>query len=166
MKTKDLVLGAMLAALGLLIPLACGGFLGIVTPFFTATLAAHVPLFLAMTINPWVAMMVGAVGAFGFLIKLGPIVAIRAASHIIFAVTGATLYQRGWDFKKVLLVTAPIHAFFEACVVLLFGFTLKDAGLVVGLGTLLHHGLDSMIALALYTILKDFLPKKGLKATA
>ena len=160
MKTKNLVLAAMLAALGLLIPIACGGFLGItIPPFFSATLAAHVPLFLSMTLGPWAAVMVAAIGAFGFLIKLGPVIAMRAASHMVFAAVGAYLYQKGWRFRNVLIVTAPIHALCEACVVLAFGFTLKDAGLVVGGGTILHHILDSIIALGLYSVLKSFLPK-------
>ena len=66
MKVKELVLGALLTALALLIPLAFGGILGITIPPFSATLASHVPVMLAMLVNPLVAFVVGAGSAFGF----------------------------------------------------------------------------------------------------
>ncbi|SMB96213.1 niacin transporter [Desulfonispora thiosulfatigenes DSM 11270] len=153
MNTKTLVIGALLTSLALIIPLAFGGFLGVNIPPFSATLASHVPVMLAMTINPLVAFMVGAGSAFGFLIKLGPIVGARAFTHVIFAVMGAKLIQKGFSFKNVLLVTAPIHAIAEALIVIPFGFSLYDIGMVIGVGTFLHHLVDSGIALVVYGLL-------------
>ena len=46
-----------------------------------------------------------------------------------------------------LLITLPIHGIGEALIVLPFGLSLYDAGLVVGIGTMLHHAIDSVISL-------------------
>lgn len=150
MKAREIAWGGLLTSLALIIPLSFGGVLGVVIPPFSATLASHVPVMLSMTISPQVAFMVAAGSALGFLIKLGPVIGARAAMHIIFAVAGALMIKRGFSFRRALLATLPIHAFSEALIVLLFGFTLHKAGVVVGLGTALHHGADSIIALALY----------------
>lgn len=159
MRVKEIVIGGLLTALALLIPLAFGGVLGVTVPPFSATLASHVPVMLAMLVSPLVAFMVGAGSALGFLIKLGPVIASRAAMHIIFGVVGAIMIQRGFSFKAALAATLPIHAASEALIVLLFGFTLQKAGVVVGIGTALHHSVDSLIALALYTALAVAMPK-------
>ncbi|NLT95365.1 MAG: ECF transporter S component [Clostridia bacterium] len=153
MKVKELVLGALLTALALLIPLAFGGLLGITIPPFSATLASHVPVMLAMLINPLVAFIVGAGSAFGFLLKLGPIIGARAFMHVIFAVTGAFMIKKGFSLRTVLIATLPIHAFSEALIVIPFGFSLYDAGVVIGIGTALHHGIDAGITLAVYALL-------------
>lgn len=149
MKTRELVVTALLAALSLVIPLALGGFLTITVPPFTATVASHVPVMLAMLVSPTSAFMVGLASALGFFIKFGaPVVAARALMHALFGLTGALLIRRGSSFSSALLVTWPLHAFLEALIVLPFGFTLAKAGLVVGIGTALHHLIDSVIALA------------------
>jgi niacin transporter len=153
MKVKELVLGALLTALALLIPLAFGGILGITIPPFSATLASHVPVMLAMLVNPLVAFVVGAGSAFGFLLKLGPIVGARAFMHVFFAVIGAMMIKKGYSLRTTLMATLPIHAFSEALIVIPFGFSLYDAGLVIGIGTALHHGIDALITLAVYTLL-------------
>lgn len=153
MKVKELVLGSLLTALALLIPLAFGGLLGITLPPFSATLASHVPVMLAMLVNPLVAFMVGAGSAFGFLIKLGPIVGARAFMHVIFGVIGAIMIKRGISLRTTLIATLPIHALSEALIVIPFGFSLYDAGIVIGIGTALHHGIDAAITLAVYALL-------------
>ncbi|MGI6225076.1 MAG: ECF transporter S component [Peptococcales bacterium] len=153
MKIKELVLGALLTALALLIPLAFGGFLGVTLPPFSATLASHVPVMLAMTVNPLVAFIVGAGSAFGFLIKLGPIVGARALMHVIFAVFGAIIIKKGWSLRNTLIFTLPIHALSEAFIVIPFGFSLYDAGVVIGVGTALHHGIDAAITMGVYGLL-------------
>lgn len=149
MKTRDIVLGGLLTSFALLIPLAFGGVLSVMIPPFSATLASHVPLMLAMTISPVTALMVGLGSAFGFLLKLGPIVAARAFIHVFVGVIGAYLFKQGRPFYQVLLLTLPIHGFGEALIVLPFGLSLYKAGVVVGIGTMLHHLIDSLIALAL-----------------
>ncbi|MGE5593416.1 MAG: ECF transporter S component [Betaproteobacteria bacterium] len=148
MGTRELVFGALLVALALIIPLAFGGFLGVVVPPFSATLASHVPVMISMLLGPWAAVLVGFGSALGFLVKLGPVIAARAAMHAVFAGAGAVFVKRGMPFWKALLWTLPVHAFTEALIVLPFGFTLERAGVVVGLGTALHHLVDAGIALA------------------
>lgn len=154
MTMKELLYGALLTALALLIPLAFQGWLQVAIPPFSATLASHLPSMLAMTISPWVAALVGIGSSLGFLTTLGPIVALRAAVHILFGVIGAKLHQKGLPFWQVLLITLPIHAAGEAAVVMLFGFTFQQALIVIGLGTALHHVADSAITLSLYGALQ------------
>lgn len=154
MKIKELVIGALLAALAIMIPVAFGGVLGITIPPFSATLASHVPVMLSMAISPWVALIVAAGSAFGFLLKLGPIVAARALMHVIFAVTGAILIKKGYSLRTTLLITLPIHALSEALIVIPFGFSLYDIGIVVGVGTALHHFIDGIITLSVFGLLK------------
>lgn len=153
MKVKEMVLGAVLTSLALIIPLSFGGLLGVTIPPFSATLTSHVPSMLAMTISPWVAFMVGAGSALGFLMKLGVVVGARASMHTIFATIGAILIKKGYSFKKVLFFTAPIHAITEALVVIPFGFSLYDMGVVIGVGTFLHHIVDSFIAIGIYSLI-------------
>lgn len=148
MRTKEVVYGALLTALALLVPLALGGFLSVMIPPFSATLASHLPVMIAMLISPYVALMVGLGSALGFLIKLGPVIAARAAVHAVFGVAGAVAIRKGLSFGQALMLTLPIHAIGEALIVLPFGFSLQKAGLVVGVGTVLHHLIDAAISLA------------------
>lgn len=160
MKVKDIVWGGLLTSLALMIPLAFGGLLGVTVPPFSATLASHVPIMLAMLISPLVAFMVAAGSALGFTIKLGAVIGLRAAMHIIFGVVGAYMIKNGMSFRSTLIATLPIHAISEALIVLPFGFTLQKAGVVVGLGTALHHGVDSIIALFVFALLGFMFPVK------
>lgn len=150
--SREMTLGGLLGAIAVVIPLAFG-FLRVVIPPFTATLASHVPVMLAIFGGPFVAFAAGLGSAIGFLIVLGPVVAARAFIHVIWGVFGAWLYQRGMKPWLVLLVILPIHALGEALVVLPFGFTLASAGVVVGLGTALHHLVDMSITLAIFAVL-------------
>lgn len=153
MKTKEMIYGAILTSLSLIIPLAFGGLLGVTLPPFSATLASHVPLMLAIAISPLTAFSVALGSALGFLIKLGPIVAARASMHIIFGVSGALLYKNGMGLSKVLLLMLPVHAISEALIVIPFGFDLYKAGVVIGIGTGLHHLIDTFITIFVGTIL-------------
>ncbi len=161
MKTKTLVIGGLLTAFALLIPIAFAGWLQVVIPPFTATLGTHVPSMLAMFISPAVAVAVGLGSTLGFLITLGPIVAARAFVHVLWAGFGAYLYRKGYSPWYVLLAVIPIHALGEALVVLPFGFTLATATVSVGIGTALHHLIDAAISMFLYTALV----KAGVKFT-
>ncbi|WP_028991799.1 hypothetical protein [Thermoanaerobacter thermocopriae] len=160
MKTREITIGGLLAALALVIPLAFGGVLGIVIPPFSATLASHVPVMLAMLISPATAVFVGVVSAIGFLIKLGPVIAARAAVHAVFGYVGAKMMQRRYSFPVALAVTLPIHAVLEAIVVMPFGFDFYKAFVVVGVGTILHHTIDSVIALVVFYALNPILKLK------
>ena len=159
--TKELLYGALLTALALMIPLLFRGWLQVVLPPFTATLGSHVPVMLAMFVSPLVAALVGVGSTVGFLITLGPVVAARAAIHIIFPAIGAVMLRKGFKPWQVLLIIAPIHAVGEALVVIPFGFTPYSALVVVGIGTLLHHSADAAITLALHSALS----KSGIKFT-
>ena len=147
MKTRDLVIGALLTALALIIPIFFGSYLRIYIPPFSATLASHVPTMIAFLISPAVAIMVGLGSSLGFLIMMGPVV---AAEHLFtyFWTAGALLVKKGFHLKKP-FATAPIHAIGEVLVVLPFGFTFNQALIMVGIGTLLHHTLDGVVAVVL-----------------
>ncbi|MGH2332035.1 ECF transporter S component [Thermoanaerobacter mathranii] len=161
MKTREITIGGLLAALALVIPLAFGGVLGIVIPPFSATLASHVPVMLAILISPATAVFVGVVSAIGFLIKLGPVIAARAAVHAVFGYVGAKMMQRRYSFPVALAVTLPIHAVLEAIVVMPFGFDFYKAFVVVEVGTILHHTIDSVIALVVFYALNPILKFKA-----
>lgn len=148
MKTRELTLGAVFAALSILIPLAFGGFLTVVIPPFTATIMSHVPLLLSTLISPQVAAMVGASSALGFFIKLGnPAVTLRALMHIPVGYIGGLLVKKGIRYELVLLILLPIHALLEGLIVIpIFGFNVRQIFYVVAFGTAVHHLVDSIIA--------------------
>lgn len=88
---KRLTISALLIAMGIIIPM--------VMPKITIgpasfTLASHVPVFIAMFISPVVAIAVSLGTGFGFFLSATPIIALRALSHLIFAVIGAVILQK------------------------------------------------------------------------
>ena len=146
-KPRELALAILLTALALVIPLVFT-FLRITIPPFTATLASHVPSMLAIFISPPVAILVGLGSTIGFLIATGPVVAARAFTHVLFGWAGAVLWKKGWPAWAGILGVLPIHASGEALVTVPFGYSLYKAGVVVGVGTALHHIVDLAITLA------------------
>ena len=79
MKTRQLALGGLLTALSF-DSSVFGPYLRIIIGPFTATLASHVPLFLAALVSPLVAGMVG-----GVCIRHAggdPVVAAKAFTHL------------------------------------------------------------------------------------
>lgn len=155
MKAKEIVTSALLAALSLLIPIAFGGYLKIYIPPFSATLASHVPSMISMLVSPTAAVMVGLGSTLGFLLIMGPVVAARAFVHVFFGLTGALMIKKGLSFQKALILVAPIHAIGEALIVLPLGFELYTAFVVVGIGTLLHHLIDSAVSIGLVKVLSS-----------
>lgn len=153
MKLREITTGAVLTALAIIIPIQFG-FLKINIPPFSATLAAHVPMFVAMVINPTVAVMVGIGSVIGFLITMPLYVAARAASHIVVGFIGAVLIRRGKSMVAAFALTLPIHAVLEAVAVIPFGFTAYNVLVVVGIGTAIHHCADAAIASAVIYALK------------
>ncbi len=151
-RTVKIASGSLLLALSLLIPLAFGGFLGIQIGPGSATLASHVPTFLAMLYGPGVAFVVGLGSAIGFFMKLGWIIGLRAAMHIIVGVVGAYMLKRHISFPLTLIALTPLHALLESLIVLLFGFSPREVGLVVGGITVVHHLLDTTIAVAVWRL--------------
>ncbi|WCO75819.1 hypothetical protein [Enterococcus faecalis] len=88
---KRLTISALLIAMGIIIPM--------VMPRITIgpasfTLASHVPVFIVMFISPVVAIAVSLGTGFGFFLSATPIIALRALSHLIFAVIGAVILQK------------------------------------------------------------------------
>lgn len=153
MNTRKLTIAALLAALAIIIPSAV--FLKIIIPPFTATLGSHVPMFISMLLGPKVAILVGLGSALGFFISLGPIVAARAFMHVFVGLLGAKLIQRGIRLGKASIITAPIHGLLETLIVIPFvGFDVYNLLVVTGIGTILHHGVDALIANAIIKVLE------------
>lgn len=148
-RAHEMTISAVLTAFALLIPLVFRGWLQVYIPPFSATIGAHVPVMLAMFVSPVAVTLVGLGSALGFLLTLGPVVAARALTHVAFGLAGALLYRRGFVPTWALMATAPIHALLEVLVVMPLGFSFHQAILLVGVGTLLHHGVDAAITLFL-----------------
>ena len=151
-KIKQLVYAGLLTALAIIIPIQFG-FLKIIIPPFTATLAAHVPMMISMLISPLVAAMVGIGSTIGFLISGTPAPVIaRAATHIVVGYIGARIIIKNQSYIKAVAITAPIHGLLEMIVVIPFiGINNYQLLLVTALGAILHHCVDSIIA---YSILR------------
>lgn len=160
LKTKDLVLTALLIAIGIIIPVNFGFLRVTLPPAFTATIMAHVPIFIAMFVSPWAALFTAIGTTIGFLFTTPLVVAIRAASHVIFALIGAYMVKKNSNLISIGIVTALLHAICEGLVVYLFlllGLTpatdgqsfLYAAFYVTGIGTLIHDIIDYIIACAL-----------------
>lgn len=155
--TRNIVITALLIAFGIIIPTAFGFLRVILPPAFTATLTAHVPIFVAMFISPMSALFTAIGTAIGFQFSgLDMVVVVRAASHVLFAAAGAYLIKNV-GIALTGLVTAILHALFEALVVyafLVLGWTQAKEGTtfvtaafyVTGIGTFIHHVIDYVIA--------------------
>ena len=94
-RIKEMVYAGLLTALAILIPIQFGFLKIFVPPAFTATIAAHVPMMLAMLISPFVAVVVGIGSTLGFLMSgmPAPVVA-RAATHIVVGYIGAKMIMK------------------------------------------------------------------------
>lgn len=147
-KVRKMVLAALLTAIAIIIPIQFG-FLRIIFGPFTATLGAHIPMMIAMLVSPMVALVVGIGSAVGFLITTSPVIALRALMHAPVGFIGAKIVAKDKNFKKALIITAPIHGALEAIAVLFFGFNMYQVLVVVALGTIIHHGVDSILSFAL-----------------
>ncbi len=164
LSTKNMVITALLIAFGIIIPTAFGFLRVVLPPAFTATLTAHVPIFVAMFISPASAIFTAIGTAIGFLLAgLDMVVVIRAASHIVFAIVGAAMLKKKMNIITVGVVTAIIHGLCEAIVVYVFlalGWTtstdsyLEIAFYTNGIGTVVHHAVDYIIAVILIKALQ------------
>lgn len=158
-KTKQMIYAALLTALAIIIPIQFG-FLKILIPPFSATLAAHVPMFISMLISPMVAVVVGIGSAVGFLLSGTPMpIVLRAATHILVGYVGASIIIKKRNYAMASIVTAPIHGIAEALVVIPFvGFDLFTLVVVTCIGGIIHHLVDSVLA---YVIVKAVSTAKG-----
>ena len=164
-KTRDMVITALLTALTILIPIAFSPIRIPVGLSFTATVAVHVPIMLAMFISPVSAAMVAIGSGIGFFFSAPLVVALRAMTHVIFAVSGALMVKKlncNVTLKLILvwLVTMILHGLFEAAITMWFWFA-NDAypamvyaeSFTVGIGTLIHHTIDFVIMLGVLAVL-------------
>lgn len=147
-KINGLVYAALLTAMAIVIPTSFG-FLRIQIPPFTATIGSHVPMFIAMIISPATAAFVGVGSAIGFLITSPLVVAARAFTHVFVGVLGAAFIERDLSLFKTIIITAPLHGALEAVIVMPFGFTWYNMLVVVGVGTIIHHLIDGLVAYAI-----------------
>lgn len=141
---------SLLIALAIIIPISFG-FMTINIPPFTATITAHVPMFLSMLISPFAAIAVGLGNALGFLLAGKPIwVVYRALMHVIVGVFGAVLIKRGVSYRNTVALTAPVHGVLEALAVMPFPqFNFKYILITVCVGTIIHHFIDGTISYVL-----------------
>ena len=157
LKTKDMVISALLIAIGILIPMIFTGppFRIVVGPY-SATLMAHVPVIISMFISPWTAVFTAVGTTIGFFFTAPVVVAVRAASHIAFAVLGAFLIQKGMRVIPLCVLTGIIHGVFEGLVVMVFfmgglsspasGYSVSAMVWITVIGTFAHHCVDFVIA--------------------
>ncbi|WP_125153822.1 ECF transporter S component [Clostridium rectalis] len=149
---KKIVFTSLLISLSIVIPMAFG-FLAIQIGPFSATLAAHVPLFISMFLGPEASAIVGVGSCVGFLMTKGSYIAARAFMHTFVGAIGGYMLKNGIKYKKVVFITAPIHGVLEALAVIPFGISLDKILITVGIGSLLHHTIDGFIALYVIKIL-------------
>lgn len=157
-QTKKITITAILIALSFVMPY----FMPTITlPFTTFTLFSHAPVIIAMFVSPFTAVM-GCLGTtLAFFLKTTPIVATRAASHILFALPGSLainkgLFTKGFSIFLGGLLLGVIHGVAEIIVVAVFlgvtdvSFTLYYIMIEVGLITLGHHCVDYIVSLVVY----------------
>ena len=170
LKTKDLVLSALLIAIGILIPMIFTGLpFRIVVGPYSATLMAHVPVLLAMFISPTSAVFAAVGTTIGFFFTAPLIVAVRAASHIAFAIMGALFIKKGMRALPLCLITGIVHSILEGIVVMIFfigGLSTPQAGysifalvVITIIGTFVHHCVDFIIA---YIVAKPLVKTKAI----
>ncbi len=158
-RIKNIVLGALLTALSLLITFSP---LKIAFGPISITPASHVPTMISMFINPWVAAFTVIGSCIGFL-TINPVVVIRAATHIVFALVGMYMMKKkNINIFAVIAVTSVLHALAEGLAVYLFTplflpdtqVTLALVGIAV-ITTLVHHYVDTLITVpVLYALTK------------
>ena len=166
---RHLTISALLVAMGMIIPM--------IMPRVTIgpasfTLASHVPVFLAMFFSPGVAIAVSLGTAFGFFLSATPIIALRALSHLLFAVIGAFYLEKhptivlsknrfvlfNSRFQLFNFVIGLMHSAAELAVVSVF-YTMGNMPetfysqgyvysifLLMGIGGLIHSLIDYNIA--------------------
>jgi len=146
---------ALLIGLAIIIPVIS---FRIDLPPFSATVASHVPIIIAMFISPFSALFVAAGSALGFFFRGVPMVIVaRAATHVIFAAAGAYMVRKRFNVVLTGALTMLIHALAEAVVVIPFLSPEQNiiyfAFYVTGVGTALHHVLDYIIAFGVLSAL-------------
>jgi len=168
MNTKKLTITALLTALAIVIPMIMP--IKVVLPPFSATLAAHTPLIIAMFISPLAAVITSLGSGLGFLVTLGPVVAARAAMHVILSVAGALMIRKNRNNFLVFIVTVILHSLSDMATVwiidelfvtanILKGQAMGAVQALLGLGTAVHHLVDYAIAMVVVIPVSKAFPK-------
>lgn len=158
-RIKKMIISALLTAIAVIIPLQFG-FLKINFGPFTATVASHVPMFIAMIISPKVGIVVGIGSTLAFAMTSPLVVAVRAASHIIVGYVGGRLFRKYKTLKMPTLITAPIHGILEGLALIPFGIDTWTIILITIFGTIIHHFIDAFIS---FIIIKSMANSKNNK---
>lgn len=158
MKTKKLVIAALLVGLAIIIPNLSLPVIPI--PEFSVTLFAHVPVMLGMLINPLVGAATALGSALGFFIKgLPPVVPMRAISHILFALAGGYIMLRPKSKFSILhafLASLALHVVSEVAVVALW-FKTSSVQMALSVGApvfALHHTFDFVVSVIIFIALQ------------
>lgn len=167
---RQLILGAMLMGLGIVIPIVMPAKIVIGPASFT--LASHVPVMAAMFFSPYLTVFVALGTAIGFLLAI-PVATIwlRALTHLVSMGIGAFVLAKMPDLvnKKVKfqifnLLLGIFHAALEVLVVWIFyavGMAPLEPQALLGLLLLIGFGgiIQSMIDFNLAFMLCKFLSK-------
>lgn len=164
MTTQRMTYAALLTAVGIIIPLFSP--VKIMLEPASFTLASHVAIFIAMFLSPYIACFVSICTTLGFLFGgFPPVVVLRAASQIIFALVGSIYLKKfpnvttnSLSLRVFSFAVGIIHALCETLVVTWFymggnigagyyshGY-LYSVILLVGVGGLVHSMIDFEIA--------------------
>ena len=156
---KSITVAGLLTALAIVVPLYMPK-LPVPQPF-SVTPASHLAVILSMFISPFAVICTVIGSTIAFFAILGPVVAMRAFSHILFALVGYYLLKKRYNLFLTILITAILHAVGEVIVVYIFGFfgmaqtTLYFIFGVTGGITCLHHCFDFAIAMVIFKALKS-----------
>lgn len=162
--TLRLTITALLTAIAIAIPMVMP--IRVVIEPASFTLASHVPIFFALFFSPYIAVAVSLGSAIGFLLAGFPIViALRALSHVVFALIGALYLKNRRDDILASPVKSQIfsfwiglvHALAEVVIVSLFFYGIMPGAdyqdgffyavfLLVGVGTVVHSMVDFFLA--------------------
>ena len=156
---KTITIAGLLTALAIVVPLFMPK-LPVPQPF-SVTPASHLAVILSMFISPFTVICTVIGSTIAFFAILGPVVAMRAFSHILFALVGYYMLKKRYNLFLTVAVTAVLHALGEVIVVYLFAFAgMADSTVyfiwgVTGGITCLHHLFDFAIAMIVYKALKS-----------
>lgn len=178
-KIQQMVIAALLCAIGIIIPMIAPK---IILEPASFTLASHVAIFIAMFVSPTVALFVVLGTTLGFFMAGFPIVVVvRAFTHLVWAFVGALYLQKkpetlGSLGKTIIfiIIISLVHGSLEMIGVAPFyfgnqlgagyynkGFMTTILGLV-GVGTFIHSIVDFIIASIVF---KALLGIKSIKSS-
>ena len=165
LNTKEVIMAALLCAIGIMIPMISP--IKIVLEPASFTLASHVAIFIAMFISTKVALLVTVGTTIGFFIGGFPIVVVaRALSHLVFVILGMSLIKNkeSITIKGSLGSSFIIAFYFNSSLSPAYydkGF-LQGVILLVGVGTVIHSMLDFSLSVYIWNLLpKGFVNKIG-----